>query len=82
MFKLILELKLTSSGNYNIFEYFDFGFRYNHGLTFTTKNTFTDFAGNPEGDMKEYNQYFQFIINQIERFVTTNLLNPRAIAAS
>lgn len=48
--------------NYNILENFDIGLRYNHGLTYTWKVTYTDDAGYEMGEMKEYNQYFQFIV--------------------
>ncbi len=60
------EKKVELSGivgiNYKMTDKLDIGFRYNHGLTYTTKITFTDEFGNEQGDMKEYNQYFQLIV--------------------
>ncbi|NVO12305.1 MAG: PorT family protein [Bacteroidales bacterium] len=48
--------------NYQLTDKLNIGMRYNHGLTYTSKITFTDSFGNQLGDMKEYNQYFQLIV--------------------
>ena len=45
--------------NYNLHKYFDIGLRYNHGLTYTGKITWTDKNNDFLGESKEYNQYFQ-----------------------
>jgi hypothetical protein len=49
--------------NYNIIKQIDVGLRYNHGLTYISKTTWTDEIGNVVGkDSKEYNQYIQLIV--------------------
>lgn len=48
--------------NYNISKNFDFGLRYNHGLTCIKKTNYTFLGIYQQVEMKEYNQYFQFIL--------------------
>jgi hypothetical protein len=48
--------------NYQLTDKLDIGMRYNHGLTYTSKITFTDIFGNQLAEIKEYNQYFQLIV--------------------
>ena len=58
----VLELSGLFGINYSIMKNIDLGIRYNHGLTHITKVGFTNETGEPLGEMKEYNQYFQLIV--------------------
>jgi len=48
--------------NYRIIDKLDIGLRYNHGLTYTSKITWTNEFGESVGELKDYNQYFQLIV--------------------
>jgi hypothetical protein len=48
--------------NYNIIDKMDLGFRYSHGLTYTSKITWTNVSGNPKGESSLHNQYLQFLV--------------------
>ncbi len=48
--------------NYNIQKHFDVGVKYSHGLTYVSKNSLVDEAGESSEDSKEYNQYFQLFV--------------------
>lgn len=48
--------------NYKIIDKLDIGLRYNHGLTYTSKITWTNANGTSLGESKEYNQYFQLVV--------------------
>ena len=48
--------------DYSVTKFLDIGLRYNHGLTYTSKFTWTDEMGLETGVSKEFNQYFQVIL--------------------
>ncbi len=48
--------------NYSFLENFDIGLRYNHGLSYVSKVTWTDETALLTNESKEYNQYIQIII--------------------
>ena len=56
------EISAAIGINYNIIKGFDTGLRYTHGLTYTQIITFTNASGEPVGEGKVYNQYFQFLV--------------------
>lgn len=56
------ELSGLCAINYSISEKIDLGIRYNRSLTYNLKIGYTDENGNVIGQMKEFNQYFQFMI--------------------
>lgn len=57
-----VELSAIVGINYQLTDKLDIGFRYNHGLTYTSKIIFTDEFGTELRDIKEYNQYFQLLV--------------------
>lgn len=56
------EVSGTLGINYNFHKHFDIGLKYSHGLTYTTKITWTDETGTFLDESKEYNQYFQVFV--------------------
>ena len=56
------ELSALVGLNYNFYKWLAVGFRYNHGLTYTTKIQLANEYGDIIGEIKEYNQYFQLLL--------------------
>lgn len=56
------ELSCLVGINYKIIDKLDIGLRYNHGLTYTSKITWTNEFGESIGVSKDFNQYLQLVL--------------------
>lgn len=59
------EKKFEASGiigaGVNLINHIDIEFRYNHGITYLRKLPVVDYLGRQQGEVTEYNQYFQLV---------------------
>jgi hypothetical protein len=60
-FEKKFEVSGIIGGGVTLIHHIDIEFRYNHGITYLRKLSVVDILGNPQGEVTEYNQYFQLV---------------------